>query len=196
MENNRFTNLSSTKAESLLIPSHSSLQYISKKSDDSPFIDNKSNKINKFQYNNFTEISKNEIYLNTETPQKIERFKSLGAFPFTKLKVNKVHVSDCTKMSAEKPKSIVINNEKRLDFFYNVDADRTSELRKYKNLGINLSNINSKPSRGGNSLNEKSLNKKSFEKKNMINISNTSNQQPKTKRITFIEYNKEQFKKK
>jgi hypothetical protein len=196
MENNRFTNLTSTKAESLLIPSHSSLQYISKKSDDSPFTDNKINKINKFQQYNFTETSKNDIYLNTETPQKIERFKSLGSFPYTKLKVNKVQVTDCTKMSAEKPKSIAINNEKRLDFLYNVDADRTSDLRKYKNLGINLSNINNKPSRGGNSLNEKSLNKKSFEKKNMINISNTSNQQPKTKRITFIEYNKEQFKKK
>ena len=198
-EKNKFTCLSSSKAESILIPSCSSLQYMSKKNEDSSSSDNKIFKLNKIQHNNFTDLTKNEIYLNTlntDTPQKIERFKSLGAFPFTKLTVNKVQITDSTKLSADKPKSIVINNEKRLDFFYNVEQDRPSELRKYKNLGINLCNINSKPGRGGNSLNEKSLNKKSFEKKNVINISNNSNQQAKTKRIKFIEYNKEQIKKK
>lgn len=191
----RFINLSSTKAESLLIPSFSSTQYVSKNYDESLSPDNKTQGKTKLFFNGgLNDTTKHDIYLNTETPQKIERFKSLDAFPFTKLKSKGHNNSESTKLSNEKPKSIILTNEKKLDFFYNVEQDRPNDIRKYKNLGSNLHSSNIKASRIGNSLNEKSSTKKSFEKKSTnVNNSITSNHkdQTKTKRIAFIEYSKE-----
>lgn len=146
-------------------------------------------------------INKNGSYLNTETPQKIERFKSLDAFPFAKKKEsNKIfknsNIDDTNKnCDLNHPKSTIINNfhKDKGDFFYNVDQNKLNDIRKYKFLGINLSNSNNKVVRAGNSLNEKSLTKKSFESKKNVNnaVNNT-----KTKRIAYIEFNKDNVKKK
>jgi hypothetical protein len=200
-EKMKFTNLTKDKAESLLIPSFSSTQYMSKKQEEPISPEYKTHGKMKIFFNNNipSDMNKNDVYLNTETPQKIERFKSLDAFPFTKLKSKGHHNSESTKISSDKPKSIIVSNEKRMDFFYNVEQDRVNDIRKYKNMGSNLNNSNSKANRIGNSLNEKSLTKKSFEKKSGGNVNNSitsNNTQIKTKRIAFIEYNKEQTGKK
>ena len=143
-------------------------------------------------------INKNDSYLNTETPQKIERFKSLDAFPFAKKKESHKILKNSNideKNNEINQKSTIINNfhKDKGDFFYNVDQNKLNDIRKYKFLGINLNNPQIKVARAGNSLNEKSLTKKSFENKKNVSaaVNNT-----KTKRIAYIEFNKDNNKKK
>ena len=180
--------LTIVKSENLIIQSFP-------KDQDSISHNNSSIKMNKINFNSYiiTEMGKSDIYLNTETPQKIERFKSLDAFPIAKNKLNKSNVDSNNKQYDQKPKSIFIKDEKKNDFFYNVDQNRVNDIRKYNNLGTNL-NKSANKTREGNSLNEKSHNKKSYEK--IVSNSNISNQNLKTKKIAYLKYNKELYKKK
>lgn len=174
------------KAESLFIKSSSKdLESLSPEA-----ISQNSNMIH-FNTNVINEIPKNEVYLNTDTPQKIERFKSLDAFPFTKNNLGKYNIDSSSKPNENKTKSIYVSNERKLDFFNNVGHNRVNDLRKYNNLVLNINNCNYKASKMGNSLNEKSQIKKSFEKKNLSD----NNQNIQTKRNAFLKQNKEILKK-